>query len=89
VNTTINDGDATRAVGSSTTKQKQIKQGLQTEGNLGRLSPELNKTVSKTIQVAAMERTVSNDTLRRLCILDVKYEKAFKVSSKDNSPLHS
>ena len=89
MNTTINDGDATRAVGSSTEKQKQIKRGLQTEDNLGRSSRELNKTVSKTIRGGAMERTVSNDTLRRLCVLDVQYEKAFKASPKDNSPLHS
>ena len=79
MNTTINDGDATRAVGSSTEKQRQIKRGLQTEGNLGRLSRELDKTVSKTIQGVAMEHTVSNDTLRRLCVLDVKYEKALKA----------
>ena len=89
MNTTINDGDATRVVGSSTEKQKQIKRGLQTEGNLGRLSRELNETVSKTIQVVAIEHTVSNDTLRRLRVLDVKYEKALKASPKDNSPLHS
>lgn len=89
MDTTINDGDATRAVGSSTKKQKRIKQGLQTEGNLGRLSRELKKTVSKTIQGATMERTVSNDTLRRLCVLDVIYEKAFEASPKDNLPLHS
>lgn len=85
----INDGDATRAVGSSTKEQKQIKQGLQTEGNLGRSSRELNKTVSKTSQGAAIKRTVCNDTLRSLCVLDAKYEKAVKASPKDNSPLHS